>query len=200
MLCNRRRHGRFPSAAGPFEPSGAQSDLYGHEPERAIYASTFTPSRRMRLHDRGAIAPGKIADFLVVSDIREFAIDQVYKNGRLAFDVNDDYRQQEFPPAFPAHYYESVKLPLLTEADFAIRTEEADGRYACRVMMVNKDSTFTREHRGEVDIRGGELLWQESPMADRYLRALRQDWQSGVRFDRRRYDPARRGGDDLLPR
>ncbi|GCL73004.1 adenine deaminase [Paenibacillus naphthalenovorans] len=135
----------------------------GMSPERAIYASTFTPSRRMRLHDRGAIAPGKIADFLVVSDIREFAIDQVYKNGRLAFDVNDDYRQQEFPPAFPAHYYESVKLPLLTEADFTIRTEEADGRYACRVMMVNKDSTFTREHRGEVDIRGGELLWQESP-------------------------------------
>lgn len=135
----------------------------GMSPERAIYASTFTPSRRMRLHDRGAIAPGKIADFLIVSDLREFTIDQVYKNGRIAFDVKEDYLQQELPPAFPAHYYESVKLPMLTEADFAIHTEEADGRYACRVMMVKNGSTFTQEHRGEAEIRGGELLWQESP-------------------------------------
>ena len=33
--------------------------------EKAIYCSTFTSARRMRLDDRGVIAPGKIADFVL---------------------------------------------------------------------------------------------------------------------------------------
>ncbi|USG65580.1 amidohydrolase family protein [Brevibacillus ruminantium] len=137
----------------------------GMSPEKAIYASTFTPARRMKLHDRGAIAPNKVADFLLLSDLRELAIDQVYKHGRKVYDKKEAYRQEGKPNQFPAHYYQSVQLAPLTEADFTVRVGEdtADGRYAARVMLVKDGSTFTEEHHGEVEVRQGELSWQESP-------------------------------------
>lgn len=135
----------------------------GMEPERAIYASTYTPAKRMNMHDRGAIAPGKIADFLLVSDLRELVIDQVYKNGKKAYDAKEAYVQSEQPRQFPAHFYESIQLAPLTEADFTVKAEAPDNRYPCRVMLVQNGSTFTEDHRGIVEVKDGELCWQESP-------------------------------------
>ncbi|NOU93941.1 amidohydrolase family protein [Paenibacillus sp. LMG 31456] len=134
----------------------------GMEPEKAIYASTFTPSKRMRMYDRGAIAPGKISDFLLISNLSELTIDQVFKKGRKVYDAAETYSSKASQGAFPAHYYTSVKLPQLSEKDFSVAVDSVDGRYACRVMMVKDGSTFTEEHKGEAEIRQGELCWQES--------------------------------------
>jgi adenine deaminase len=135
----------------------------GMQPEKAIYASTFTPARRMKMHDRGAIAPGKVADFLLVSDLRELAIDQVYKNGKKAFDAREEYRQATTPKQFPAHFYQSIQLAPLSEADFSVQMDAPDNRYPCRVMLVQNGSTFTEDHRGIVEVKDGKLCWEESP-------------------------------------
>jgi adenine deaminase len=135
----------------------------GMPPEKAIYASTFTPSRRMRMYDRGAIAPGKIGDFLLLSNLDDFAIEQVYKKGVKVYDSSEEYGQKAQGRSFPPHYYQSVHLPLLTKADFNVSIEADDRRYACRVMMVKDGSTFIEEHTGEVEVREGKLLWEESP-------------------------------------
>lgn len=42
----------------------------GFKVEDAIYCATMTPAKRMRLFDRGVIAPGKIADILLIDDIK----------------------------------------------------------------------------------------------------------------------------------
>jgi adenine deaminase len=54
----------------------------GMRAEDAIYCATYTPARRMHLDDRGIIAPGKIADFLLLNDLKEFEPDAVFKSGR----------------------------------------------------------------------------------------------------------------------
>ncbi|MDR4997590.1 adenine deaminase [Brevibacillus parabrevis] len=135
----------------------------GMQPERAIYASTFTPARRMNMTDRGAIAPGKIADFVLVSDLRELNIEQVYKNGKKAYDVREEYRQVVHTKQFPAHFYESIKLAPLSESDFQVASTAPDNRYPCRVMLVQNGSTFTEDHRGIVEVREGQVCWEESP-------------------------------------
>ncbi|MEK3721915.1 adenine deaminase [Paenibacillus sp. FSL H8-0034] len=135
----------------------------GMDAEKAIYASTFTPARRMRMHDRGAIAPGKIADFLLVSDLQSMMMDQVYKKGQKVYDIHEAYLPKPSKHSFPEHYYTSVKLPILTEQDFAVAVQAADSCYSCRVMMVQDGSTFTKEHHGEVEIRDNQLCWEESP-------------------------------------
>ncbi|GGG88820.1 adenine deaminase [Paenibacillus radicis (ex Gao et al. 2016)] len=134
----------------------------GLEPEKAIYASTFTPAKRMRMHDRGVIAPGKIADFVLLADLQELTVSQVFKSGRKVYDTNEAYEPAASERAFPQHFYESVKLSALSEADFQVSSAEADGKYTGRVMMVKDGSTFIEEHHAEVEVQGGQLLWQES--------------------------------------
>ncbi|MFD1955575.1 adenine deaminase C-terminal domain-containing protein [Paenibacillus thailandensis] len=134
----------------------------GMKPERAIYAATYTPARRMRLYDRGVIAPGKLADFLLVSDLEEMKIDAVYKNGTLAYSADRPYEPEPAPYRFPAHFYQSVKLGELSETDFALRTDAPNGRYACRVMAVQDGSTFTNENRVELEAIAGRLRWETS--------------------------------------
>lgn len=134
----------------------------GMTPEQAVYAATFTPARRMRLAERGSIAPNKLADFVLLDDLEEFRIGQVYKNGRKAYDAEEPYVQKEQPKQFPASFYESVKLAPLSEADFTVNAEVEDGSHTCRVMMVSDGTTFTREQLEAVPVRGGVLDWQTS--------------------------------------
>ncbi len=137
----------------------------GMSPEKAIYACTYTPAKRMKLNDRGSIAPGKIADFLLVSNLRNLTIDSVYKNGELVFDFAGEYVQAVTERQFPASFYESVKLDQLTDSDFGVQVEVEDGRHAFRIMKVKDGSTFTEEVHDKLDVRGGLVDWEESPYA-----------------------------------
>ncbi|CAN7508773.1 amidohydrolase family protein [Paenibacillus sp. LjRoot153] len=137
----------------------------GMKPEQAIYASTLSPAKRMRMYDRGVIAPGKIGDFLLLSNLEQLTIEQVFKAGRKVYDVEEAYSPIIKPPAFPAHYYQSVQMAPLKETDFVVSIEEADAVYTCRKMMVKDGSTFTEEQHVQVEVQQGKLLWQESGSA-----------------------------------
>jgi adenine deaminase len=53
----------------------------GIEPELAIRMATLSVAERFRLFDRGALAPGRLADFCVLSGTRDFAVKTTYKRG-----------------------------------------------------------------------------------------------------------------------
>ncbi|SEC13201.1 adenine deaminase C-terminal domain-containing protein [Paenibacillus sp. GP183] len=135
----------------------------GMKPEAAIYAGTFTPARRMNLNDRGRIAPDKIADFILLDDITEFSIGQVYKNGIKVYDANETYEQEKPTRQFPDDFYQSVQLKLLQKDDFSIPAPIEAGTQTCRVMMVSRKTTFTKEQTENVEVRQNELQWEESP-------------------------------------
>ncbi|UNK18688.1 amidohydrolase family protein [Paenibacillus sp. N3/727] len=135
----------------------------GMTPERAIYAATYTPARRMRLYDRGAIAPNKIADFVLLSDIEQFQIEAVFKHGRLAYEAGAAYEQERGERQFPPHFYKSVQLAALTGDDFRVAVEAVDGEHTCRVMEVINGTTNTNELHEQVRVENGVLNWQDSP-------------------------------------
>ncbi|ANS74753.1 adenosine deaminase [Paenibacillus yonginensis] len=134
----------------------------GMKPEDAIYAATYTPTRRMKMHDRGSIAPNKVADFLLVSDLEHLVIDEVYKNGAKVFDYQNDYGQTARSGQFPPHFYTSVRLSPLSEADFQVKLDMADGTRTARMMVVKDGSTFTEERHVPVTVTEGLLDWQNS--------------------------------------
>ncbi len=77
------------------------------------------------MHDRGAIAPGKTADFLLLSDLETFEIEQVYKKGELVYESARPYVQEMKEEQFPEHFYQSEKLCMeLTKNDFNITIPE----------------------------------------------------------------------------
>jgi adenine deaminase len=56
----------------------------GVPPAQAVRQASLVPARHYGLWDRGAVAPGYRADLVVVDDLRDFRVNVVYKNGRLA--------------------------------------------------------------------------------------------------------------------
>ncbi|MGJ9385715.1 adenine deaminase C-terminal domain-containing protein [Salipaludibacillus sp. CF4.18] len=134
----------------------------GMDIEQVIYACTYTPAQRMKLTDRGVIGPGKVADFVLLNDLQKFEIDQVFKDGKKAYDVREEYVQSRMPSQFPDSFYQSVKLSPLHEHDFSIIVKQENGSYSCRVMMVKDGSTFTEEQKSELKVRNHILQWEES--------------------------------------
>jgi adenine deaminase len=51
---------------------------------KAVRQATLVPARHYGLWDRGAVAAGYRADLVVVDDLNEFRVREVYKNGKLA--------------------------------------------------------------------------------------------------------------------
>jgi adenine deaminase len=55
----------------------------GLEPVEAIRLASYNTAQYFDLHDRGAIAPGFVADLVVLDDLRTFQVESVYKDGKL---------------------------------------------------------------------------------------------------------------------
>ena len=55
---------------------------FGVEPELALRMATLSPCLRFGLGDRGAVAPGKIADFCVLGDGEVFTVMKTFRRGR----------------------------------------------------------------------------------------------------------------------
>ncbi len=55
----------------------------GCEPELVYRMASLSPAERYDLTDRGALVPGRIADFCILDDIERCDIREVYKNGSL---------------------------------------------------------------------------------------------------------------------
>ena len=136
--------------------------------EEALYLCTYTPARRMGLTDRGSIAPGRLADFVIVTDLASLEVDSVYKNGQL---VQGEVEEIKYERIFPSHFYKSVNLGELFEKDFEIVTGQE--KVECRVMQMNSQSTFTDMETITLPVQKGKVSWEESGVAlvavfDRY--------------------------------
>lgn len=132
----------------------------GMKPEMAIYVSTYTPARRMKLLDRGSIAPGKVADFILLSDLEEFVIEEVFKRGVKVEEKTvglEDHQQ-----CFPTHFYQSIKLTKLSASDFMVNTPDNETKVQCRIINVLSDSTFTEECFDWLEAEQAHLMWQSS--------------------------------------
>ena len=135
----------------------------GLAPEEAIYAATYAPAQHMGLRDKGSIAPGRIADFVVLSDLRAFAIESVWRAGAQVFARGTAWEEPERDTSFPAHFYHSVHLSPRTAEDFVLRAPIREGTALCRILAVQEHTTFVAEERAELPVRGGVIDWESSP-------------------------------------
>jgi adenine deaminase len=54
----------------------------GLSPELAIRMATLSPAERFGLEDRGALTPGRKADFCIIDDPEKFVVQQVFRDGK----------------------------------------------------------------------------------------------------------------------
>ncbi len=86
----------------------------GLNPFVALRMVTLSPAEYFRLHDRGIIAPGKIADFVILNDEtmdEAFKIHSVWKNGRQVARDDDVFSANEYEHIAPAIHVKVKKVP-----------------------------------------------------------------------------------------
>ncbi|MDU4979756.1 MAG: adenine deaminase C-terminal domain-containing protein [Clostridium celatum] len=136
--------------------------------ENAIYVATYTPAKRMRLFDRGTIAPGKIADFILLDDIEKFDIYEVYKNGEVVFNKHNGLKEEHFMKKsnFDKKFYNSIKLNQITKENLLVKvSQKYNNKVICRTMNVMKNTTFTEEGEISLEVVNGILKWENSNCA-----------------------------------
>jgi adenine deaminase len=135
----------------------------GLDPVEAIRAVTLAPARRMRLYDRGGIAPGMLAHLVLTTDLEEFRAEMVFARG---VPVAQDGRLQpgavtrEPRPAGRG----TVKLQAPPGGRFRIAAPPGRTYVRVRVMEMNPSNTFTRAGEATLAVRDGALDWESSDL------------------------------------
>jgi len=84
--------------AGHIDRCIRRAVAHGLSPELAIRMATLSPAERFGLSDRGALAPGRRADFCIVDDPETFVVRQVFRNGT-EIKASSHVPQVPFPPS-----------------------------------------------------------------------------------------------------
>ncbi|MBI3015458.1 MAG: adenine deaminase [Candidatus Tectomicrobia bacterium] len=125
----------------------------GIPPIQAIQTVTLNAAESMGLSNRGGIAPGKIADLLILEDLNSLRCQTVICRGKI---IARDGKLLEPAPMnlYPSWIYHSLNLPETHPADF--RIPFAGTRAAVRVVHIAGDM-LTKEDRAEISGKNGEL-------------------------------------------
>ena len=132
--------------------------------EQAIYCTTYTPARRMGFQDRGAIASGFKADFLLLDDVESLDIAAVYKDGKIVHERGNDIGYPVEKPNFPPHFYESIQCRALISDDLRIKVNASE-KAVVNVIKISEVGTFTEHVQREVSVVDGCLNWENSGLA-----------------------------------
>lgn len=90
----------------------------GLSPEISIQMGTLNVAECYGLKTKGAIAPGYIADFLILDSLHDFKISSVYKNGKLV--VENNSLKVDTHDNFKINFKTTIKIPKLEKHNFNI--------------------------------------------------------------------------------
>lgn len=121
MFCTDDKHPSDLLEKGHMDYICREAVRLGADPIRVVQAACLHAARYFLLNNRGAIAPGYLADFAVVEDLKDFHVEQVYKRGQLVYHHGQVacFPLPQIPQHLDAAAHDTFHLPALTEADFA---------------------------------------------------------------------------------
>ncbi len=120
MFCCDDRHPGDLLARGHIDGMVRAAVRAGADPILVVKAASFNAARYFRLNDRGAIAPGCLADLVVIDNFRDFTVQQVFKRGEPVYGCGE-LRAFEAPAADPElarRALDTFRLASLTAGDF----------------------------------------------------------------------------------
>lgn len=93
----------------------------GADPILAIMVASHYAARYFLLNNKGAIAPGYLADFVVLDDLQNVNVEKVFKRGKLVYDGGEvALTEPEIDPDILAAVTDTVHMPPLTMKQLAL--------------------------------------------------------------------------------
>ncbi|HVB61434.1 MAG TPA: adenine deaminase [Ktedonobacteraceae bacterium] len=124
----------------------------GLDPVEAIRLASYNTAQYFRLSDRGAVAPGFVADLVVLDDLETFQVESVYKDGRLI--ARDGQLLSDIVPLALTGVTDTVRIGNVREADLRI-----PGRPGLiEVVGIEPGQITTLHLREEAPLRDGAIV------------------------------------------
>jgi len=120
MFCTDDKHPSDLLEKGHIDYICRQAVAMGADPIRTVQVACLHAARYFLLNNRGAIAPGYLADFAIVEDLKDFRVVSVYKKGQLVCDQGQvaDFPNPELPHHLSQAAHDTFHLPRLRAEDF----------------------------------------------------------------------------------
>ncbi len=139
MFCTDDKHPSDLLEKGHIDYIVRRAIALGANPIMAVQVACHHAARYFLLNNRGAIAPGYLADFAVVNNLREFQVETVYKKGQLVYENGQvaDFPEPVVEPYLRDRAHNTFHVARLTAQDFA------DSRPRAVIGMVAGEITTT---------------------------------------------------------
>ena len=139
MFCTDDKHPSDLLEKGHIDYIVKKAISLGADPITAIKAACHNAARYFLLNNRGAIAPGYLADFVIIDDFEHFNIEQVYKKGELMVDHGQvaEFPAPDIDPYLVKHAHDTFHVATLCAEDFI------DQRPHAVIGMVDGEITTT---------------------------------------------------------
>lgn len=120
MFCTDDKHPSDLLEKGHIDYIVKEAIRLGADPITAVKVACHNAARYFLLNNRGAIAPGYLADFVVIDSFQGFHIEKVFKKGILMAEngVVRDFSSPEIEPYLTQRAHNTFHLGSLTAEDF----------------------------------------------------------------------------------
>ncbi len=119
MFCADDKHPNDLLEKGHIDYICKRAIANGADPILTVKVATHNAARYYQLNNRGAIAPGYLADFAVIDDFENFRVEMVFKKGKLCYDgAVKPFAEPVIDPYLVARAHDTFHVSKLTVEDF----------------------------------------------------------------------------------
>ncbi len=138
MFCTDDKHPADLLEKGHIDYICRKAVALGADPILTVRAATHNAARYYLLNNKGAIAPGYLADFAVLDDLTDFHVRKVFKRGRLVYDEGKvvELQAPTVDPWIRETVYDTFHMPEVSVSDLRM-----EGAYP--VIGLQKESIVT---------------------------------------------------------
>ncbi len=121
MFCTDDKHPSDLLEKGHIDYICREAVRMGADPIRTVQVACMHAARYFLLNNRGAIAPGYLADFAILDNLQDFNVLSVYRKGQLVYHEGQlvDFPDPIVPEYLDIRVHDSFHLPAVTAKDFA---------------------------------------------------------------------------------
>lgn len=151
MWCTDDRHPHDLLEQGHIDSIVREAIHEGLDPLTAVQMATINPADYFGLKNKGAIAPGRNADFIFLTDLNDPVIDTVYSGGKLV--AEDGRMRPDVARPKPVVLPSTMKIRK-TDFNLGVKAES----HSIRVIDVVPDQVVTRQSILPATISAGEVV------------------------------------------